>query len=83
LWFATGGTDKGEKAFADYAKLMGYEDADATDFKGDKIIFKYKEGDEVKKDLEVTYEDMQEALAEASAADNAYMLANSVNEMTS
>ena len=63
-----GGTDEGEKRAKEYAQLMGYEDFDVTNFKGDKIKFKYKdENGEVVKD-EVTYEEMEKRLAENAVA---------------
>lgn len=83
LGIAKGGTEQGKEAFKQYAELMGYDNAEATNFKGDRVVFKYKEGDDVKKDQEVSYKDMEEALAEASAAEQAHLLANSVNQMTS
>ena len=77
-------TDEGEKAFAEYAKLMGYEDADATDFQKDKIVFEYKgeDGDTVE-DVEVTYEQMQKALIEKAVAKEAAKITAKVNQMTS
>jgi hypothetical protein len=45
---------------------MGYDsDFDVTNFKGDKIQFRYKkEGEEEYTEAEVTYEEMQKTLAE-------------------
>lgn len=81
---AKGSTEKGEDVFKKYAEAMGYKDADATDFKGDKLFFKYKnEDDEWVEENEVTYEDMRDAVAEYLVAKQAADLANKTNQMTS
>jgi hypothetical protein len=69
LGIAKGGTDEGERRAKEYAQLMGYEDFDVTNFKGDKIKFKYKkEGEDEYTESEVTYEEMEKRLAENAVA---------------
>ena len=84
LGIAKGSTEKGEDVFKEYAEAMGYKDADATDFKGDKLFFKYKNEDDAwVEENEVTYEDMRDAVAEYRVAKQAADLANKTNQMTS
>ena len=83
LGIATGGTDEGEDAFRDYAELMGYKDADATDFKGDRIIFEYTNDDGEVEEKEVKYEAMQQALTEKAMTKKAADIADKVNQMSS
>jgi hypothetical protein len=82
LGFAETGTDAGEALAQQYANIMGYKDFDVTNFKGDKIVYKYTDDEgEVKKGREIDYKTMIETVADSNANSEAslQLLADIVN----